>query len=140
MVDSIDSSSTSLICRVPPLNSGIACLVYLTSGIACLVSWCSDWLDTLWASLSSVQSSVTFVKPSMVGRCWGGTFNYPVSTCWLIDCALAHLFTSHFPLFTFTRNPVIPAANHSSDPLHMCAGICILIGLLCFQFPGTLVQ
>ena len=30
-----------------------------------------------------------------------------------------NLFTSHFPLFTSTKNSVIPAANHSSDPLHM---------------------
>ena len=27
-----------------------------------------------------------------------------------------NLFTSHFPLFTSTKNSVIPAANHSSDP------------------------
>ena len=26
----------------------------------------------------------------MIGHCWGGTFNCPASTCWLIDCALAH--------------------------------------------------
>ena len=33
-------------------------------------------------------------------------------------------FTSYLTLFTITRNPVIPAANHSSDLLHMCTGIC----------------
>ena len=41
----------------------------------------------------------------------------------------------HFPLFTFTRNPVIPAANHSSDLMHMCRRICNFIGLLCFSIP-----
>ena len=42
------------------------------------------------------------------------------------------------PYNTITRNSVIPAANHSSDLLHMCTGICNTIGHLCFQFPGTL--
>ena len=42
------------------------------------------------------------------------------------------------PLYTITRNSVIPAANHSSDLLHMRTGICNTIGHLCFQFPGTL--
>ena len=48
-----------------------------------------------------------------------------------------NLLTSHLTLFTITRNPVIPVANHSSDLLHMCTGICNSIGHLCFQFPGT---
>ena len=55
---------------------------------------------------------------------------FPTGTC---------LFP-YSPLFTFTRNLVIPVANHSSDLQHMCSGIWILIGHLCFQFPGTLVQ
>ena len=82
-------SEASLISRVSPLNSGIACLAYLNPGIACLASQSSDWLDALWASLSGVQSSMTFVRLNVIGHCWGGTFNYPASTCWLIDCALA---------------------------------------------------
>ena len=74
----------------PPLNSGIAWLAYLNPEIACLASQHSDWLDALWASLSGVQSSMTFVRLNVIGCCWGGTFNCPVSTCWLINCALAH--------------------------------------------------
>ena len=72
-----------------PLNSGIACLAYLNSGIACLASQSSDWLDALWASLSGVWSSVTFVRLNVIGCSWGGTFNCPASTCWLINFALA---------------------------------------------------
>ena len=49
-----------------------------------------------------------------------------------------NLLTSCLTLYTITRNSVIPAANHSSDLLHMCTGICNTIGHLCFQFPGTL--
>ena len=33
---------------------------------------------------------MTLVRLNVIGRGWGGTFNYPASTCWLIDCALAH--------------------------------------------------
>ena len=73
------------------MNSGIACLAYLNIGIAYLASWSSDWLDALWASLSGVRSSVTFVRLNVIGHCWGGMFNCPASTCWLIDCALAHM-------------------------------------------------
>ena len=45
-----------------------------------------------------------------------------------------------FPYLLHPKNSVIPVTNHSSDPQHMHTGICILIGLLCFQFLGTLVQ
>ena len=74
----------------PPLNSGIACLAYLNPGIACLAFQSSDCLDALWASLSGVQSSMTFVRLNVIGCCWGGMFSCPASTHWLIDCALAH--------------------------------------------------
>ena len=74
----------------PPLNSGIACLAYLNPGIAWIASQSSDWLGALWASLSGVQSSVTFVRLNVIDHCWSGMFNYPASTCWLIDCALTH--------------------------------------------------
>ena len=47
---------------------------------------------------------------------------------------------SKIPLFTFTKNLVIPSANHCSDPQCMCTRIWILIGHLCFHFQGTLVQ
>ena len=47
---------------------------------------------------------------------------------------------SKIPSFTFTKNLVIPVANHCSDPQCMCTRIWILIGHLCFHFPGTLVQ
>ena len=81
----------SLISRcVPPLKSGIACLAYLNPGIACLASQSSDRLDALWARLSGVQSSVTFVRLNVIGHSWGGMFNCPVSTRWLNNCALAH--------------------------------------------------
>ena len=73
------------------MNSGIACLAYLNPGIACLASQSYDWLGALWASLSGVQSRVTFVRLNVIGHCWGGTFNCPASTHWLIDCALAHM-------------------------------------------------
>ena len=73
--------------RCPPLNSGIACLAYLNPGIACLASQSSDWLDALWASLSGVYLSMTLVRLDVIGRGWGGTFNYPASTCWLVNSA-----------------------------------------------------
>ena len=41
-------------------------------------------------ALSCVQSSVTFVRLNVIGHRWGGMFNCPASTCWLIDWALAH--------------------------------------------------
>ena len=84
-------SVASLLSRVSPLNSGIACLAYLNPGIACLASQSSDWLGALWASLSGVQSSMTFVRLNVIGHCYSGMFNCPASTCWLIDCALVHL-------------------------------------------------
>ena len=60
----------SLLSRVfPQLNSGIACLAYLNPGIACLASQSSDWLGALWASLSGVQSSMTFVRLNVIGHC-----------------------------------------------------------------------
>ena len=34
---------------------------------------------------------MTLVRLNVIGHSWGGTFNYPVSTRWLIDCALAHI-------------------------------------------------
>ena len=43
-------------------------------------------------SATGVQSSMTFVRLNVIGHCWGGTFNCPASTHWLIDCALAHLW------------------------------------------------
>ena len=49
------------------MNSGIACLAYMNAGIACLASQSSDWLGALWASLSGVQSSVTFVRLNVIG-------------------------------------------------------------------------
>ena len=57
----------------------------MNPGIACLASQSSDWLDALWASLSGVQSSMTFVRLNVIGCCWGGTFNCPASTHWLIN-------------------------------------------------------
>ena len=48
---------------------GIACLAYLNPGIARLASWSSDWLGALWASLSHLQSSVTFVRLNVIGCC-----------------------------------------------------------------------
>ena len=33
---------------------------------------------------------MTLVRLNVIGHSWGGMFNYPASTCWLIDCALAH--------------------------------------------------
>ena len=68
-----------------PLNSGIACLAYLNPGIACLASQSSDWLSALWASLSGLQSSMTFVRLNVIGCCQSGMFNCPASSCWLIN-------------------------------------------------------
>ena len=42
---------------------------YVNSGIACLASWSSDWIGALLASLSGVQSSVTFVRLNVIGHC-----------------------------------------------------------------------
>ena len=61
---------------------------YMHPGIACLASQSSDWLGALWASLSGIQASMPFVRFNVIGCCYGGTFNCPVSTSWLIDCAL----------------------------------------------------
>ena len=33
---------------------------------------------------------MTLVRLNVIGHGWGGMFNYPASTCRLIDCALAH--------------------------------------------------
>ena len=42
---------------------------YVNPGIACLASQSSDWLGALWASLSGVQSHVTFVRLNVIGHC-----------------------------------------------------------------------
>ena len=42
---------------------------YVHPGIACLASQSSDWLGALWASLSGIQSSVTFVRLNVIGHC-----------------------------------------------------------------------
>ena len=73
-----------------PIELWYSLSTYVHPGIACLASWSSDWLGALWASFSGIQSSVTFVKLNVIGHCYGGMFNCPASTCWLIDCALAH--------------------------------------------------
>ena len=70
------------------------------------------------------------------------------SECWEVRCQpspslkgqIRYSTGSKIPLFTFTRNLVIPGANHCSDPQCMCTRIRILIGHLCFHFQGTLVQ
>ena len=73
-----------------PIEPWDSLSTYVHPGIACLASQSSGWPGTLWASLSGIQSSVTFLRLNVIGHCWGGTFNCPASTCWLIDCALAH--------------------------------------------------
>ena len=88
------------------------------------------------SSLSQIRNQTEALE----SECWRSEVSAPTHLKGPNKVSYRNLFTSHFPLFTFTRNPVIPVANHSSDPLHMHTGICILIGLLCFQFPGTLVQ
>ena len=42
---------------------------YVHPGIACLASQNSDWLGALWASLSGIQSSMTFVRLNEIGHC-----------------------------------------------------------------------
>ena len=42
---------------------------YVHLGIACLASWTSDWLGALWASLSGIQSSMTFVRLNVIAHC-----------------------------------------------------------------------
>ena len=49
-----DPLSTSLISRVPPIEPWDILSSLVNPGIVCLASWSSDWLDALWASLSSV--------------------------------------------------------------------------------------
>ena len=41
---------------------------YVNPGIACLASKSYDWLGALWASLSGVQSSVTFLRLNVIGH------------------------------------------------------------------------
>ena len=36
---------------------------------------------------------MTLVRLIVIGHYWVGTFNCPVSTCWVINCALAHRYT-----------------------------------------------
>ena len=89
--------------RCSPIELWDSLSTYIHPGIACLASQSSDWLGALWASLSGIQSSVTFVRFNVIGCCQGGTFNCPASTCWLINCALAHQYVleinleEHFP-------------------------------------------
>ena len=94
----------------------------------------------LLTDFRSFYSQIRNQTEGLGPECWGSE----VSALTLLEgpnkVPHRNLFTSHFPLFTFTKNPVIPVANHSSDPQCMCTRICILIGHLCFQFLGTLVQ
>ena len=96
-----------------------------------------------WEPFTDFRSSLFQIRNQTEGlesECWGSEVSAPTHLKGPNKVSNRNLFTSHFPLFTFTRNSVIPVTNHSSDPLHMHSGISILIGLLCFQFPGTLVQ
>ena len=51
---SLEACGASLISRVPPIELWDSLSTLVNSGIACLASQSSDWLDALWASLSSV--------------------------------------------------------------------------------------
>ena len=62
-------SVAPLLSRVFPIELWDSLSTYVHPGIACLASWGSDWLGTLWASLSGIQSSVTFVRLNVIG-CW----------------------------------------------------------------------
>ena len=93
--------------------------------------------------LTDFRSSLSQIRNQTEGlesECWGSEVSAPTHLKGPNKVPYRNLFTSHSPLFTFTRHSVMPAANHSSDPQHMCSGIWILIGHLCFQFPGALVQ
>ena len=92
---------------VPPIELWDRLSTYVYPGIACLSSQSSDWLAALWASLSGVQSSMTFVRLNVIGHCLVGMFNCPASTHWLIDCALAQLEVQHRHFFKGYR-PNIP--------------------------------
>ena len=71
-------------------------------------------------------------------ECWGSKVSAPTHLKVPNKVPNRNLFISYLTLFTITRNPAIPAANHNSDLLHMHTRICNFIGHLCFQFPGTL--
>ena len=86
----------------PPIELWDSLSSLVNSGIACLASQSFDWPDALWASLSSVWLSVTLVKLSVIGYCWGGTFNCPASACWLIDlCSGTIIHSALFVVNTF---------------------------------------
>ena len=51
-----------------PIEPGDSLSTYVHLGIACLASQASDWLGTLWASLSGLQSSVTLERLNVIGH------------------------------------------------------------------------
>ena len=58
----------SLLSKVFPIELWDSLSNYVNPGIACLASQSSDWLGALWASLSGVQSSMTFVRLNVIGH------------------------------------------------------------------------
>ena len=67
--------NTPGVCGIPfylgcsPIELWDSLSTYVHPGIACLASWSFDWLGALWASLSGVQLSVTFVRLNVIGLC-----------------------------------------------------------------------
>ena len=63
---------------------------------------------------------MTLVRFDVIGRSWGGTFNYPASTHWLIDCALAQ--NSYFKYlkyeFCFGENLILHYGKQNEKPTH----------------------
>ena len=92
---------------------------------------------TKWELLTDFRFFLSQIKRptgAWMLRKWGGQLSPSLKD------QIRFLTGSKIPLFTFTRNWVIPVANHCSDPQCMHTRIWILIGYLCFHFQGTLVQ
>ena len=99
------------------------------------------YFPTRWELHTDFRSSHFQIRNQTEGldaEHWGSEVSAPTHLKMPNKGPNRNLLTSCLTLYTITRNSVIPAANHSSDLLHMCTGICNTIGHLCFQFPGTL--
>ena len=65
----LGSVASLFILGVPPIELWDSLSTYMHPGIACLASQSSDWLGALWASLSGIQPSMTFVRLDVIGCC-----------------------------------------------------------------------
>ena len=72
-------------------------------------------IQSRWEPFTDFSSSLFQIRNQTEGlesECWGSEVSAPTHLKGPNKVSNRNLYTSYFPLFTFTRNPVIPVAVH----------------------------